>query len=517
MYNGYKNAKITGNFGEKRSYYKPGKSHEGVDIALAMNSPINSLLTGTVLSVKNDPNGYGNYVDIDHGNGVVTRYGHANSFSVKPGQKVKEGEQIGLVGSSGRSSGPHLHVEYLLNGIKKNPMELEKDMANMLKPKGTLGIQDANAIESLTNEIAMGQTPQGGNPAYKLSPEEQELKNQTLASLLERINTPIEIPRFTTIQDIFDAEKGDKLGALADYVGNNPDATRLLGSFLGGTYLDTSRNQFVHGGEQEARRQEAQMQAEQEKAIEAQKQQNNLANALYGTFAGKDLAAAKDALEREQMAQRFKLEEDERAWKTEEKEKDRQFEKEENKKTRENNLKIAQERSTNGGLTPTQETSIRDKFMKDKAIQDYKLIEARTQDINAIKKAFKRSGRLNAQDQALIMNFNKVLDPISVVRESEFARTASGQSLVDRAAGAWAKVTKGGSGLSKAEREAIYQVFDIMTDSARNRARTVAQEYNDLAIRYNTNPRNIVMQYESLLNDETPTMSNKATKGGRAW
>ena len=294
MYNGYKNAKITGNFGEKRSYYKPGRTHQGIDIALGMNSPINSLLAGTVLSVKNDPNGYGNYVDIDHGNGVVTRYGHANSFKVKPGQKVKEGEQIGLVGSTGRSSGPHLHVEYLLNGVRKNPMELENDMANMLKPKGTLGIQDANAIKDLQNQLAMQQIQQE---------QLTDPLRETVAEIIKtKLLNPVEVPKYTTLSDVLNAEKGKGLKTFADFL-DNPETMRTIGDFLPKYGYNPETGRMRNLMEDRARKKEALMQAEQQKALDEEKMQNALASNMYGNYVHQDIADMNDARAREQMQQ----------------------------------------------------------------------------------------------------------------------------------------------------------------------------------------------------------------------
>ncbi len=68
-------------------------------------------------------NGYGNVIFISHGYGFSTRYGHLSKFSVKPGDKVKRGQVIGYVGSTGRSTGPHLHYEVRLNNKPVNPLE----------------------------------------------------------------------------------------------------------------------------------------------------------------------------------------------------------------------------------------------------------------------------------------------------------------------------------------------------------------------------------------------------------
>ena len=73
--------------------------------------------------VKNEwVNGYGNFIEIDHGNGFKTKYAHLNKSYVTRGQTVKQGEKIAEVGSTGRSTGPHLHYEVLYNGVNVDPM-----------------------------------------------------------------------------------------------------------------------------------------------------------------------------------------------------------------------------------------------------------------------------------------------------------------------------------------------------------------------------------------------------------
>ena len=75
---------------------------------------------GVVLEAKFQP-GYGNMVEIDHGDGLITRYAHASSLMVKQGQLVERGQQVARVGSSGRSTGPHLHFEVRLAGQPLDP------------------------------------------------------------------------------------------------------------------------------------------------------------------------------------------------------------------------------------------------------------------------------------------------------------------------------------------------------------------------------------------------------------
>jgi murein DD-endopeptidase MepM/ murein hydrolase activator NlpD len=94
--------------------------HQGVDIAAPMGSPIRSAANGTVIRAGTAED-YGNYIEIAHGFGVVTRYAHAQKLLVKLGTKVSKGDLIGLVGSTGRTTGPHLHYEVEVGGRKVDP------------------------------------------------------------------------------------------------------------------------------------------------------------------------------------------------------------------------------------------------------------------------------------------------------------------------------------------------------------------------------------------------------------
>ena len=94
--------------------------HEGVDIAARYGSPIYAPADGVVTFYGRN-GGYGNFLIINHGFGLVTRYGHLKSVCVKVGQIVSRGQKIGYEGDSGRSTGPHLHYEVLVNGIHVNP------------------------------------------------------------------------------------------------------------------------------------------------------------------------------------------------------------------------------------------------------------------------------------------------------------------------------------------------------------------------------------------------------------
>jgi murein DD-endopeptidase MepM/ murein hydrolase activator NlpD len=95
--------------------------HKGQDISAPMGTPVIATANGTVI-IAGWLRGYGWVVYIDHGNGLSTRYGHLSRIDVTVGQTLKRGEQLGLVGSTGRSTGPHLHYEVRINGQPVSPL-----------------------------------------------------------------------------------------------------------------------------------------------------------------------------------------------------------------------------------------------------------------------------------------------------------------------------------------------------------------------------------------------------------
>lgn len=101
-----------------------GRNHNGVDIAGGgiYGKPIVAAADGYVSLASYNSGGYGNYVMINHGSGYVTLYGHMTQYIVSAGQYVSRGQTIGYVGSTGRSTGPHLHFEIRVNGSPQNPM-----------------------------------------------------------------------------------------------------------------------------------------------------------------------------------------------------------------------------------------------------------------------------------------------------------------------------------------------------------------------------------------------------------
>lgn len=113
---------VTSDFGYRRSPFTDRREfHKGLDIAGPSGTPIYATAKGRVIASGRD-GAYGLTVTLDHGAGIVTNYAHLQSIAVKDDQSVSRGELIGFMGSSGRSTGPHLHYEVRLNGIPVDPM-----------------------------------------------------------------------------------------------------------------------------------------------------------------------------------------------------------------------------------------------------------------------------------------------------------------------------------------------------------------------------------------------------------
>jgi murein DD-endopeptidase MepM/ murein hydrolase activator NlpD len=114
-------------FGNRMDPFTAQKDfHPGIDISTPIGTKVHAPADGIVIS-SGQQGGYGNALTIDHGYGVVTRYGHLDSFAVKPGQRVKRGEVIAYVGSTGRSTGPHLHYEVWVRDQAQNPIHFILD------------------------------------------------------------------------------------------------------------------------------------------------------------------------------------------------------------------------------------------------------------------------------------------------------------------------------------------------------------------------------------------------------
>ena len=128
---GNANVKISSGYGYRDASISGWGFHGGIDIVgkeygYIYNIPIYASRSGTVIAAIWSNSGYGNYVVIDHGDGFSTVYAHCNSLSVSKGQYVQKGQHIANVGSSGNSTGNHLHFEIRYNGAKQDPMSYVK-------------------------------------------------------------------------------------------------------------------------------------------------------------------------------------------------------------------------------------------------------------------------------------------------------------------------------------------------------------------------------------------------------
>ena len=115
-------ARLTSGYGMRdHPVLRRRAAHNGVDLAAPRGTPVYATADGFV-EMAQYYSSYGNYVQIEHGGSIETRYAHLSSYTVRPGDTVRVGDLIGYVGSTGRSTGPHLHYEVRVNGDPVNPI-----------------------------------------------------------------------------------------------------------------------------------------------------------------------------------------------------------------------------------------------------------------------------------------------------------------------------------------------------------------------------------------------------------
>ena len=119
-----KGYEINSPFGPRRLSGQTARNHEGVDIAAPQGTSVYVAAEGSVVRSGYDAGGYGRFVEIRHPNGMSTLYGHLSRLDVASGDRLSAGEKIGLVGSTGRSTGPHLHFEVSRGGRQINPVKV---------------------------------------------------------------------------------------------------------------------------------------------------------------------------------------------------------------------------------------------------------------------------------------------------------------------------------------------------------------------------------------------------------
>lgn len=118
---------ISSNFGDRENPLASGQEfHKGLDIAVASGTEIKAVLDGIVTICDETNQSYGKYIEITHSDTLKTRYAHCSQLLVKNGDTVKQGDVIALVGSTGNSTGPHLHLEVIENGQKVDPLNYLK-------------------------------------------------------------------------------------------------------------------------------------------------------------------------------------------------------------------------------------------------------------------------------------------------------------------------------------------------------------------------------------------------------
>lgn len=127
---------LTSQFGHRSDPFTGRRArHNGIDIPGPTGTPIYATADGTIGRAQ-WVSGYGKYVEIEHGHAMQTRYGHMSEILVQPGQRVRRGDMIGLVGSTGRSTGPHLHYEVRIAGAPVNPIPFIADDGVMVAAAG---------------------------------------------------------------------------------------------------------------------------------------------------------------------------------------------------------------------------------------------------------------------------------------------------------------------------------------------------------------------------------------------
>jgi murein DD-endopeptidase MepM/ murein hydrolase activator NlpD len=142
-----KSAAFTSGYGVRSDPFKGRAAmHAGIDLAGPVGTPIYATADGVVSDAAYNSGGYGNLVKIDHGRGIETRYGHLSSFSVRAGQRVTRGQMIGRMGSTGRSTGSHLHYEVRIDGKPVNPIPFMKSTDYLVAMQKSVGTHSMDQV-----------------------------------------------------------------------------------------------------------------------------------------------------------------------------------------------------------------------------------------------------------------------------------------------------------------------------------------------------------------------------------
>ena len=143
-------AEFTSGYGTRTDPFQGRAArHQGIDLAAPVGTPIYATADGTVTEAGYNSGGYGNLIKLEHGRGIETRYAHLSRITVSPGQRVARGQVIGHMGSTGRSTGSHLHYEVRIDGRAVNPIPFMRSndyLLAMQKKGGGSHSMDAVAL-----------------------------------------------------------------------------------------------------------------------------------------------------------------------------------------------------------------------------------------------------------------------------------------------------------------------------------------------------------------------------------
>lgn len=200
--------RVTSNYGYRAKF---GRMHKGIDLGIRSNDTIYAAFDGKVRLTAYEAKGYGNYVILRHPNGLETVYGHLNKTLVKPDQMVKAGQPIALGGSTGRSTGPHLHFETRYMGYAINPAAIF-DFANQTTHTDTYTFnkktytQARNYAPSKT--MASSETENPYKAASTVRSSYTVKRGDTLSSIARSYGMSA-----TTLRNLNGMKKGDVLRA----------------------------------------------------------------------------------------------------------------------------------------------------------------------------------------------------------------------------------------------------------------------------------------------------------------
>ena len=146
-----KTAAFTSGYGVRSDPFQfRAAMHAGIDLAAPVGTPIYATADGVVTSAGWNSGGYGNLIKIDHGKGIETRFGHLSKIEVSAGQRIRRGQEIGRMGSTGRSTGSHLHYEVRIDNRPVNPIPFMKSTDYLMAMQKNLDNR------SMDNHIALG-------------------------------------------------------------------------------------------------------------------------------------------------------------------------------------------------------------------------------------------------------------------------------------------------------------------------------------------------------------------------